>query len=257
MMKLRAFFLCTALAAPLRAGGSAAFPRSKAREQKETAQTATAEIHTGRAECAVDLDDSAQGKTDTGGNFTIRGIEPLDHYIHVSCPDAAQRAFYILPAAGQAVEIHAEPANQAAASAAPTPLEAAESKIRLRRLIKQAIDLRSQGRFDEAVVLLHESATLDPENSDLHRELGITFLLDREWPRARIEMLEAIRHKPDDADAHNGLGYALEKMGDLAGALKEYRKATQLDPDDEEYRKHYLDMLVKVTAPQTETTKEH
>ena len=87
---------------------------------------------------------------------------------------------------------------------------------------------------------------LDPENSDLHREMGITFLLAKEWKRARVEMIEAIRHDQTDADAHNGLGYALEKLGDIDGALKEYRTATNLEPDDPTYRTHYFDALVKI-----------
>jgi Flp pilus assembly protein TadD len=96
--------------------------------------------------------------------------------------------------------------------------------------------------------------TLDPENSDLHRELGITFLLAKEWKRARVEMIEAIRQDQTDADAHNGLGYALEKLGDIDGAVKEYRTAMNLEPDDPTYRTHYYDALVKIQTRQ-ETKK--
>ena len=79
----------------------------------------------------------------------------------------------------------------------------------------------------------------------------------KDWPRARVEMLEAIRHDPQDADAHNGLGYALEKLGDLDGALKEYRTATHLDPDDSSYQHHYLDALGKIAArPDAENQKK-
>jgi Flp pilus assembly protein TadD len=104
--------------------------------------------------------------------------------------------------------------------------------------------------LDEAVAALRQAMKLDPENSDLHRELGITFLLAKEWKRARVEMIEAIRHDQTDADAHNGLGYALEKLGDIDGAVKEYRTATHLEPDDPTYRTHYLDALVKIQVRQ-------
>jgi len=62
-----------------------------------------------------------------------------------------------------------------------------------------------------------------------------------------VEMLEAIRNDPTDADAYNGLGYALEKMGDLSEAVKQYRMATHLDPADSTYRTHYFDILSKLS----------
>ena len=128
--------------------------------------------------------------------------------------------------------------------------------MKLRRDVQQAATLRAQGQLDEAVQLLHEAARMDPENSDLHRELGITFLLNKEWKRARVEMLEALRHDPNDADAHNGLGYALEKLGDINSALKEYRVATHLEPDNASYRQHYLEGLGKLAARQAEAKEK-
>jgi Flp pilus assembly protein TadD len=118
----------------------------------------------------------------------------------------------------------------------------------LRQLVQQALQLRAQARLDEAVAALRKAMKLDPANSDLHRELGITFLLAKEWKRARVEMIEAIRHDQGDADAHNGLGYALEKLGDIDDAVKEYRTAMNLEPDDPSYRTHYFDALVKIQA---------
>jgi superkiller protein 3 len=111
--------------------------------------------------------------------------------------------------------------------------------------------LRGRGRLDEAVGHLRAALKLDAENSDLHRELGITFLLGKDWKRARVEMLEAIRLDPTDADAYNGLGYALEKIGDLNEAVRQYRMATRLDPSDATYRTHYFDILSKLAQENT------
>ena len=68
-------------------------------------------------------------------------------------------------------------------------------------------------------------------------------------------MIEALRHKADDADAHNGLGYALEKLGNIEAALKEYRIATRLEPDDTSYRLHYLEAIGKLGVQQAEKKK--
>ena len=123
----------------------------------------------------------------------------------------------------------------------------AENKTKLTRLVQQAVQLRQQAQLDETVAALREAMALGPENSDLHREDGITFLPAKEWKRARVEMIEAIRIIVL-TPMPNGLGDALEKLGHINGALKEYRIATNLEPDDPSYRTHYFDALVKIQA---------
>jgi tetratricopeptide (TPR) repeat protein len=214
-------------------------------------QTPTSKVivQAGQPGCRVDLDASVAGTTDATGNLTLADIEPGDHYIHIRCPGKPEAAFFISPKA--ASETRIGPVKDESSASAETDLATmADNKAKLQQLVQQAIRLRNQARLDEAVAALRQAMTLDPENSDLHREMGITFLLAKEWKRARVEMLEAIRHDQTDADAHNGLGYALEKLGDLDAALKEYHIATQLEPDDASYRTHYLDTLVKIQARQ-------
>jgi Flp pilus assembly protein TadD len=227
------------------------FEVASARERQP--QTAKVAIRAGAAGCRVDLDADAAGTTDAAGNLIIADVDPGDHYIHVRCPGKPEAAYFISPKATEETRIG--PIQDApSSSAGSTPAALAEDKIQLRRLVQQAVQLRAQARLDEAVAALRQAIKLDPENSDLHRELGITFLLAKEWKRARVEMIEAIRHDRTDADAHNGLGYALEKLGDIDGAVKEYRTATNLEPDDPTYRTHYFDALVKIQARQ-ETNK--
>jgi len=196
----------------------------------------------------VELDSSPVGSTDARGELALNHVEPIDHYIQVRCPDAELRAYWVQPHVGQPLTLDV---GEVDTGGAPSPLEAAESRIELRHLVQQAVQKRAAGAFDEAIGDLHQAVKLDAANSDLHRELGITFLLEKDWKRARVEMLEALRLDPTDADAHNGLGYALDKTGQTAAALDEFGKAARLDPDDPSYRKHYLGALAKLEAEKT------
>ncbi len=230
---------CLALAA----AGGMAWPRE---HQPQTARIA---VHSGQAGCQVYLDADPAGATDATGKLIIPNVEPGDHYVHVRCPGKPESSYFLSPKTKEEAQVVA---TQDGSSSTGTrdPATLAEDKVQLRRLVQQAVQLRAQARLDEAVASLHQAMKLDPENSDLHRELGITFLLAKEWKRARVEMIEAIRCDQSDADAHNGLGYALEKLGDIDGAVKEYRTASQLEPDDPTYRTHYLEALAKIQARQ-------
>ncbi|MFZ0962559.1 MAG: tetratricopeptide repeat protein [Terriglobia bacterium] len=217
--------------------------------RERPAQTAQVLVQAGRAGCRVDLDGVAAGATNAAGNLIIANVDPGDHYLHVRCPGKPEATYFLSPKANEEAPIGPIP-DAPASSAGSDPAALAEDKIQLQRLVQQAVQLRSHARLDEAVADLRQAMKLDPGNSDLHRELGITFLLAKEWKRARVEMIEAIRHDQTDADAHNGLGYALEKLGGIDGAANEYRIATQLEPDDSTYRTHYFDALVKIQARQ-------
>lgn len=229
-------------------------PYCLGRERESSSALIT--VNAGREGCAVEVDSVPAGKTDAKGVLVLHDVEPFDHYLHVRCPGQQEEtAYFVSPRPGESVKVAgATPAASAADPARP-PLEAAEAKIQLRRDVQQAVRLRAQGRLEETVQLLHEASKMDPENSDLHRELGITFLLDKDWKRARVEMIEALRYDPNDADAHNELGYALEKLGEIDAALAEYRTATHLDPDNTSYRQHYLEGLGKLAAKQAEKKK--
>jgi tetratricopeptide (TPR) repeat protein len=231
-----------------------AFAAAAGLSREQQGQVAEIRVHGQREGCAVELDAAPAGKTNAQGELVLREVDPTDHYIHVLCPGQHELAYFVSPHAGGTAEIRVtlDAPGPPGGGSGDAALQAAESKIELRQLVKKAVELRAAGLFDEAVTKLHEATQRDPENSDLHRELGITFLLAKEWKRARVEMLEALKHDPDDADAHNGLGYALEKLGELEPALQEYRTATHLEPNDPSYREHYIEALAKLSAQKAE-----
>ncbi len=262
-------------AAVLLVGVLASFPSLLGRTRQSSADSQIA-ISTGRTGCSVELDATAMGKTDAQGHLTLEDVEATDHYVHLQCPDEQQETSYLVsPGSGGTAKIEHLPAPHSAPGSAEgqgatddsrpkaspddssdPALGIVEAKVKLRQLLQEAVQLRSHGRLEDAVTDLRQATRLDPENSDLHRELGITFLLNKDWKRARVEMIEAIRHDPSDADAHNGLGYALEKLGHTDAALQEYRTATHLDPGDPSYREHYIGALGRLSAEQAAAKKK-
>jgi tetratricopeptide (TPR) repeat protein len=244
-------FACLSLSAVLLCGSVPGRLAAALPSKEKIPETATVELHAGQAECSVELDADARSKTGADGALILESVEPGDHYLHVSCPNGLSRSILISPRVGETLQV-------SDAENAPSPaagLEPAEIKQRLLAHIQESIRLRARGRIEEAAEHLRDARQLDPENSDLHRELGITFLLGKDWKRARIEMLEAIRYDHDDAEAYNGLGYAREKLGDIEGAIDSFRIAMRLDPGDSTYRRHYFDGLAKLAAKNAEKKK--
>ncbi|HKT13252.1 MAG TPA: tetratricopeptide repeat protein [Terriglobia bacterium] len=210
--------------------------------------SATVTIVSGVDSCKVDVDGEEGGTTASDGSLMMKDVEPGDHYVHVQCPNQRETSYFISPAAGSQMELDARGAATNSHVADSSPTNPAASEMELRHIVSQADQLRSSGNFKEAVELLRKAAMLDPRNGDLHRELGITFLMFHDWESARIEMLEAVRREPENVDAHSSLAYALEKLGDLDEALKQYKICTQMDPHDTSYRDHYVQVLGQLYA---------
>lgn len=193
--------------------------------------------------CKVDIDGVGVGITGAKGTLSIDDVEPGDHYLHVQCPEKKEWSYFISPLPGQRLQVDTQAAAKISQSAGTTAPDSAARARQLRHMVTEAVQLRANGQFKDAVELLRKATLLDPRNGDLHRELGITFLINHNWKEARVEMLEAIRLEPNSAGAHSGLAFALEKLGDLKGALSQYRICTQMDPHDTSYRDHYVQVL--------------
>jgi len=218
------------------------------KKHDKKATSATLSVVSGIDRCKVDVDGQGAGITGSDGVLVVKNVEPGDHYVHVQCPGQRETSYFISPAGGHQLEVDARSAAANSQMADSAPINPAASEMELRHMVSEADQLRSSGKFPEAVALLRKAAKLDPRNGDLHRELGITFLMFHDWERARIEMLEAVRQEPENVDAHSGLAYALEKLGNLNGALKQYRICTQMDPHDTSYRDHYVEVLGQLYA---------
>ena len=72
---------------------------------------------------------------------------------------------------------------------------------------------------------------LDPLSLIINAELGIDYFTARRYDEAIEQLLKTIEFDPRFYYAHWILGEALEMKGQLPEALKEYKKAAELDND--------------------------
>jgi Flp pilus assembly protein TadD len=59
---------------------------------------------------------------------------------------------------------------------------------------------------------------------------GLALAVKQDWPAAEAAYREAIRLKPDLAEAWNGLGHALKKQRKLDASVRAYKQALTLRP---------------------------
>ncbi len=60
---------------------------------------------------------------------------------------------------------------------------------------------------------------------------------------------EALRLRPDNADAHNNMGIARAQQGRLDEAISHFKKALQINPDDNRIRENLARSLRLSTSP--------
>lgn len=64
----------------------------------------------------------------------------------------------------------------------------------------------------------------------------------QDWAGARRLLTDSLRARPNDAAAHAQLGYVLDRLGDSAGSLSQYRTATRLDRRNTRYLHRLADL---------------
>ena len=85
------------------------------------------------------------------------------------------------------------------------------------------------GRFDAAQVEFEQGIRYKPDSAELHYNLGKLFSIQDNWEPARKAFDAALRIDPSYIEALDALGFALEALGDDAGAVGKYRKAIALN----------------------------
>ena len=91
-----------------------------------------------------------------------------------------------------------------------------------------------RARCPRALAECSEAIRLKPDFAEAHNNLGNALSEQGKWAEAVAEYRVAIGLKPDFAAGYLGLGTALQREGKMAEAVPAYREAIRLDPGSAE-----------------------
>ena len=94
-----------------------------------------------------------------------------------------------------------------------------------------ALTRQQLGYWKDSETLFRHALEVTENNYVAHNNLGAALGKKGQIDEAIRQFQEALRLKPDDADAHNNLGIALDKKGQTDEAISQYQEAIRLKPD--------------------------
>jgi tetratricopeptide (TPR) repeat protein len=91
--------------------------------------------------------------------------------------------------------------------------------------------LVAKGQTVEAIRQYQEAIRLKPDYADAQINLGVALSTKGQNDEALHQFQEAVRLSPDYASAHYNLGIALDEKGQIDEAISQYQEAIRLDPE--------------------------
>lgn len=98
-------------------------------------------------------------------------------------------------------------------------------------LNQQGIELAQQGDLPAAINQFRAALEVDPDYADALANLGLAFYLQQDFEQAIPPLEKAVAIDVSNCVAHYNLGSARENRGNLVGAIEDYTRAIECDPD--------------------------
>jgi Flp pilus assembly protein TadD len=113
----------------------------------------------------------------------------------------------------------------AATPPGPHGVRAVRRDSELSEQMKRANELFAEDKAADAAQILTEAARSNPENEDVHYNLGMALARLGKNDEAILQYQEALRLFPDYAEAHNNLGNLLMRLGRDGEAIQHFEQA--------------------------------
>ena len=97
--------------------------------------------------------------------------------------------------------------------------------------VDELISLYNQGQYEEALEKAKPLISLFPKAINVHNIHCATNAALQRYDAAIDSYKQAIKIKPDYAEAYSNMGNALKEKGELDAAIDSYKKALKIKPD--------------------------
>jgi tetratricopeptide (TPR) repeat protein len=114
---------------------------------------------------------------------------------------------------------------------------------------------QAQGRAGEAVAEFEQAVRLNPNRVDTWTQLGFLYATQNKMPESERPFRELIRLQPGNANAYGWLGNALAEQNKLSEAVQFYLTALKLDPKD--YKTEFNTGLALMRGGKKQEAAEH
>jgi tetratricopeptide (TPR) repeat protein len=181
-------------------------------------------------------------KTNKNGEYTAIGLTPGNYDVTLMRNDKQVDAVTKVPVSvGDMREVNFDLKKDLAAKGAAGPTEEQlkkqqentkqNEKIKgLNARLADVRDLEKAGNYDQAVSIMQEITTAEPNKDLLWAYLGEASVGAKKYPEAIDAYQQAIKIKPDSALYHSALANAYNKANQPDKAIAEYTQAAQMDP---------------------------
>jgi len=100
-----------------------------------------------------------------------------------------------------------------------------------------AVCLDRLGKIDEAIAKLEESKKMTPQDVGIIFQLGVFYYKAEKFDQARIELENALKLEENYSNARYFLGLIYDKQGNKQKALEQFRKVSELNPENQDIKK--------------------
>lgn len=97
---------------------------------------------------------------------------------------------------------------------------------------KKAQELLDQQKLDKSLIAFNKALAEAPNHPDILSHRGVVYLHLNQKKKCLDDLLLSLKLDKDNAYRYASLAYARDYFGDLEGAIKDYQKAVEIDPED-------------------------
>lgn len=105
------------------------------------------------------------------------------------------------------------------------------------------VHMSMQGLYTEAIACLKKGLSLEPQNSLLWLNLGLSYYAADMQDDSRYALIKSLKYNPYEADTWDTLGLVLHQGGDIEHAKQAFQSAIKLEPTDGRIWNNYGTLL--------------